>query len=459
MMRIADAAHALGARARGTDVDFGRVHTDTRTLEPGDLFVALRGERFDGHQFLGQASESGAAAAMVDEAGKDAAPSGLPLLIVPDTRLALGALAAHWRTRFRIPVVALTGSSGKTTVKEMLAAILRSAAGDATAGSEARVLATRGNLNNDIGLPLMLLELGPVHRYAVLEMGMNHAGEIRYLAQIARPDVALVTNAGRAHIEYLGSEEAIARAKGEIFEALPAGGIAVVNADDRFAPLWRELAGTARRVEFGLDHPAAVTATCELRELESEIALRTPGGVTRARIRAPGAHNVRNALAASAAAFALDVPLHAIASGLESYAGVKGRLQRKRGRNGAAVIDDTYNANPESSRAAIAVLARAPGRRILVFGDMGELGRDAARLHAEIGTCAKEAGIERVLTLGDRAAETARTAGSGARHYGRIEDLLADLEKALAPDVTVLVKGSRFMKMERVVAALQSSSE
>jgi UDP-N-acetylmuramoyl-tripeptide--D-alanyl-D-alanine ligase len=459
MMRISEAAQALGARVQGSDVAFSRVHTDTRTLKRGDLFVALRGERFDAHQFLAQARDSGAAAAMVDETGTQAAPAGFPLLIVPDTRLALGALAAHWRAPFRIPVVALTGSSGKTTVKEMLAAILRTAAGDAPSASEDRVLATRGNLNNDIGLPLMMLELAPVHRYAVLEMGMNHGGEIRYLTQIARPDVAVVTNAGRAHIEYLGSEEAIARAKGEIFEALSREGTAVINADDRFAPLWRELAGPARRVEFGLDHPAAVSATCELRELESDIVLRTPAGAARARIQAPGAHNVRNALAACAAAFALDVPLNVMASGLESYTGVKGRLQRKRGRRGAALIDDTYNANPESVRAAIAVLARVPGQRILVFGDMGELGRDAARLHAEIGTCAKDAGIDRVLTLGDHAAETARTAGSGARHYSRIEDLVADLEKVLAPAVTVLVKGSRFMKMERVVAALLSNEE
>ncbi len=456
MMRLSDAAAALGVEAGNPDVEFTGVSTDTRALGQGDLFVALRGERYDGHRFLAAAAASGAAAAIVDAPGIEGAPPGLALLVVEDTRLALGRLAAHWRSRFAIPLVGLTGSSGKTTVKEMLASILRAAvtATDANTTPEDRVLATRGNLNNDIGMPLMLLELGPQHRYAVLEMGMNHAGEIAYLTRLAEPEVALVTNAGRAHVEFLGSEEAIARAKGEIFEGLRPDGAAVVNADDAFAPLWRGLTKDRRRVEFGLEQPAAVTGSYQLLDFESEIVLKTPGGEATTRLSAPGVHNVRNALAAAAAAVALEIPVGVIAEGLGRFTGIKGRLQRKDGCNGAALIDDTYNANPESVRAAIDVLARAPGCRILVFGDMGELGPGAPQLHADAGAYARDAGIDRIMTLGALSARAANAFGAGAIHYHRIEDLLADLAGALARDVTVLVKGSRFMRMERVVEAL-----
>ena len=456
-MHLSEAARALRGRVQGADVTFGGVSTDTRTLKRGHLFVALRGDRYDGHHFLAQALAAGAAAALVDESAAGALP--LPAVIVRDTRRALGELSAHWRSLFSLPVVALTGSSGKTSVKEMLAAILRHAAGLSRSDVIDPVLATRGNLNNDIGLPLMLLEITSVHRYAVLEMGMNHEGEIRYLSQLVHPDVALVTNAGRAHIEYLGSEEAIARAKGEIFEGLNPQGTAVINADDKFAPLWRELTHGRRRIEFGLDRPAHVSGSYELGEFESEIVLRTPNGNATARLKAPGVHNVRNALAAAAAALALEVPGDVIAAGLERYSGIKGRLQRKRGENGAVLIDDTYNANPESVRAAIAVLAQARGRRILVFGDMGELGRDAPRLHAELGLSVKEAGIEELFTLGQLSSETAKSFGARARHHTRIEDLLQDLKNELGPDVTVLVKGSRFMQMERVVDAFTASDK
>jgi UDP-N-acetylmuramoyl-tripeptide--D-alanyl-D-alanine ligase len=449
MMSLREAAAVLGARVSGDNETFTGVSTDTRTLKPGDLFVALRGERYDGHAYVAQARSAGAAAAMVDTQASDA--TGLPVLVVANTRAALGALAGDWRRRFPLPVVALTGSSGKTTVKEMLASILRSAA---PATAEESVLATRGNLNNDIGMPLTLLELRPEHRYAVIEMGMNHAGEISYLTRIASPDVALITNAGTAHIEYLGSVEAIARAKGEIFEGLKEDGTAVINADDQYAPMWRELAGDRRRVEFGLVQSAGVTASYRGRLLESEIEISAPAGVAKTTLRAPGEHNVRNALAAAAAAIALDVPMNAIAVGLASYSGVKGRLQVRRSQHGATVIDDTYNANPESMRAAIAVLAQAPGAKILVLGDMGELGERAPTLHAELGVHAREAGIERLLTLGEHSAETARAFGRGARHYQRVEELVAEVQSALATNVTVLIKGSRFMRMERVVEAI-----
>jgi len=311
-------------------------------------------------------------------------------------------------------------------------------------------------------VPLTLLELGPGHRYAVVEMGMNHAGEIRYLTRLAAPDVALVTNAGPAHFEFFGSVEAIARAKGEIFEGLQPGGTAVINADDRYASLWRALAGDRRVVEFSIERPAAVSARYALRYLESEIVVRTPHGEAQAVLKAPGLHNVRNALAASAAATALEVPAPAIARGLAGYAGINGRLQKKAALHGATLIDDTYNANPESVRAAVAVLAQAPGRRLLVLGDMGELGAGAAQMHADIGEFARESGVERLLTLGEHAAHAARAFGAGGRDFTRIEDLLAEVENALAPDVVVLVKGSRFMQMERVVQSFElrvSSSE
>jgi len=455
MMGTAEAARALDAARHGGDVTFAAVRTDSRSIRRGDLFVALKGERFDGHRFLAQAAAAGATAAMVEESGLDTSgrQAALPLIIVKNTRLALGKLAAYWREKFRMSLVALTGSSGKTTVKEMLAGILRAASGDGA------VLATRGNLNNDIGVPLTLLELRREHRYAVIEMGMNHAGEIRYLSQLAVPDVALLANAGHAHIEYLGSEEAIARAKGEIFEGLKTDGIAVINADDRFAHLWRELAAGKRRLEFGIEREAAVTATYRLRYLESEIVVRTPRGEAAAILSVPGVHNVHNALAASAAAFALDMTPPVIAAGLGRFAGVKGRLQKKAAINGATLIDDSYNANPESMRAAIEVLARAPGTKLLVLGDMGELGPDAARLHTEIGVFAREAGVDRLLTLGEQSSFIVRAFGKDARHFCRIEDLLAEIENLLGPGVTMLVKGSRFMRMERVVRSFEVEPE
>jgi UDP-N-acetylmuramoyl-tripeptide--D-alanyl-D-alanine ligase len=449
MMHLAEAAFALGVEYRGGNAWFTAVGTDTRTTRPGELFVALRGERFDGHRFLAAAQSGGAAAAMVDVAGAALAPSRLPLVVVNDTRTALGQLAYAWRSRYTLPLIALTGSSGKTTVKEMLAEILRAAA----PATNDTVLATRGNLNNDIGVPLMLLELRAGHRYAVIEMGMNHAGEIRALSKLARPGVALITNAGRAHIEFLGNEEAVARAKGEVFEGLADNAVAVLNADDPHLRLWQSLCNKNKCLLFGIEHPSEISAHYVLHALSSDIQLQTPAGAVSTTLHAPGLHNVRNALAACAAAFALRVPLTAMACGLSHYAGVEGRLQRKPAHAGATLIDDTYNANPESMRAAIEVLARTPGRRLLVLGDMGELGERAAACHAETGAYARAAGIEQLLALGELSAHTVAGFGAGARHFPRIEELLADIENRLAPDMTVLVKGSRFMQMERVVKA------
>ncbi len=449
MMRVSQAAQALGARYTGADAEFTAVCTDSRALKGGELFVALKGDRYDAHAFLADVAAAGAAAVLVERA----CDIDVPQIVVDDTTRALGRLANYWRRQFDIPLVAVTGSSGKTTVKEMLAAILREAVRTAprTGDPDTCVLSTRGNLNNHIGVPLTLLELRSAHRYAVIEMGMNHAGEISYITRMAEPDVALINNAGVAHMENFDSGEGIARAKGEIFEGLKSGGTAVLNADDPYASLWRELARPHRQLDFALETPAAVTATYRLRELDSDIVLNTPLGTAGAVVPAPGLHNVRNALAASAAASALAVSAATVAAGLAQYGGVKGRLQRKSGRQGATLIDDTYNANPDSMRAAIAVLARISGKKLLVLGDMGELGADAAAMHAQIGEFARAAGIERLFTLGELSAHTTQAFGAGARHFARIEELLAEVGKVLAADMTVLIKGSRFMQMERVV--------
>ena len=449
MMRVSEAAVALGVTHRGADVLFTAVGTDSRHVKTGELFIALRGQHFDAHQHIAAAQAAGAVAVVADVQGAPLAPTGMPLITVENTRQALTRLAFAWRSRFSGPLVALTGSSGKTTVKEMLAAILREAAGGAD-----RVLATRGNLNNEIGVPLTLLELRDTHRYAVIELGMNHSGEISRLTQLARPDVALINNAGRAHIEHLGSTEAIARAKGEIFEGLSENGIAVINVDDAYAALWLKMLNKIKYLLFGIDWHADVRGRCELRALDSDIHITSPAGELRATLHAPGQHNVRNALAAAAAAIALNIPSAAIAAGLARYSGVKGRLQRKAAQAGATLIDDTYNANPESIHAAIDVLARAPGRRVLVLGDMGELGEHAAACHSEVGEYARAAGIETLYALGDMSARTVTAFGAGARHFTQIDALLADLQSTLTADMTVLVKGSRFMKMERVIEAL-----
>jgi UDP-N-acetylmuramoyl-tripeptide--D-alanyl-D-alanine ligase len=442
MLNLDTAAREIGAGRRGPNASFDGVTTDSRQVAHGDLFVALKGDRFDGHEFVDQALDLGAAGAMVSDV-EHISRRDAPLVLVDDTRLALGKLAARWRSRFHLPVVAVTGSNGKTSVKEMIAGILRAAAGDKA------VLATSGNLNNDIGVPLTLLRLRSHHRYAVVEMGMNHPGEIGYLSRLAAPTVALITNAGTAHIGELGSREAIARAKGEIYEDL-SDGTAVINADDSFAPYWRGLNGNRRVIDFGVEQPASVRATYELTAEGSMITVRAPDTQYVVRLQVAGLHNVRNALAACAVAHALGIAPVAVARGLLEFEGAKGRLQSKPCRGGGVLIDDTYNANPDSVKAAISVLAAAPGTRVLVLGDMGELGDEAIPLHAELGSLARQAGIQRLLTLGELSEAATRTFGAGASHFRDIEDLCRVLEGLVGPSVTVLVKGSRFMRMERV---------
>jgi UDP-N-acetylmuramoyl-tripeptide--D-alanyl-D-alanine ligase len=430
---------------------------------PGDLFIALEGEKFDGHNFVAEVMGKGAVAAIVRrEWGVRNPRSGIPLIQVENTRLALGRLAACWRRRFGIPLIAVTGSNGKTTVKEMIASILRhitSGSGESRQpgqieGSD-QVLATEGNLNNDIGVPLMLLRLREQHKYAVIEMGMNHAGEIAYLTSLAKPSVALITNAGTAHVEALGSVEAVARAKGEIFEGLDQQGIAVINAGDPHAALWRGLAGDRKVMDFGLQEKATVSARYQPGPFGSRVALLLPDGAQEVELQVPGEHNVENAAAAAAVAVSIGVGAEAITLGLNAFTGVKGRMQKKQGLHGSTLIDDTYNANPDSVRAALAVLARAAGRKIFVLGDMGELGAAATDIHGRIGAEARAAGVDTLVAMGELSAYSVAAFGAGAHHFAKIEELVAEVEGLLAPGDTMLIKGSRFMQMERVVKRVE----
>lgn len=457
MMRLSQAAAACGGTLIGEDRGFARVSSDTRAIQAGDLFIALKGERFDGASFAEKALAAGAAGVLLNAGASPAQPA----IQVADTRMALGKLAAHWRNKFSMPVIAITGSNGKTTVKEMVAAILRAAltppqpspaSGEGV--DSAAVLATEGNLNNDIGCPLMILKLRAQHRYAVLEMGMNHRGEIRYLTHLARPDIALINNAMSAHIGLLGSVRAIAEAKGEIFEGLSAQGVAIINADDEYANYWRGLNQTRRVLSFGFSQGADVRGTYQPGVYGGLLQVESPQGGVSIPLQVAGEHNARNALAAMACVLAAGVDVQIAARALADFTGAKGRLQRKPGLHGATLIDDTYNANPDSTRAALAVLARQPGKKLLVLGDMGELGEDAPAMHAQIGLDAREAGVSRLFCLGEISREAARSFGAGAMHFERIEELLAEVENALTPDATLLVKGSRAMQMERVINSM-----
>ncbi len=442
---LSQVALAVQGRMIGADMRLEGVSTDTRTLAEGLLFIALSGERFDAHDFLDQAVAAGASALLVSDESK--LPVGVSAVVVDDTRLALGRFAAAWRAQFALPVIAVTGSNGKTTTKEMIASILKAAFG-------AAVLSTRGNLNNDIGLPLTLLGLRASHRAAVIEMGMNHPGEIAYLAPIGSPTVALVTNAQRAHLEGMGDMDEVAREKGSIFGGLQANGIAVINADDAYAFFWHGMAGRHAVRTFAIDTLADVRGSVRQHGLEIAIELSAPEGEAAITLHIPGRHNARNAVAAAAACLAAGVPMACVQAGLEAFPGVKGRLQRRAGNKGAEILDDTYNANPDSVRAGIDVLAATIGRKLLVLGDMGEIGEASGQYHDEIGGYAKSQGVDRLFALGDAAQQAVRNFGDGARHYCHIDKLIAAVDRELGPDATVLVKGSRFMKMERVVDAL-----
>ncbi|HEX4895274.1 MAG TPA: UDP-N-acetylmuramoyl-tripeptide--D-alanyl-D-alanine ligase [Solimonas sp.] len=440
MLNLSEAATLVQGECRGEAL-FLRVTTDTRQLQPGDLFVALRGERHDGHAYVAQARAAGAVAALVSEW----VDVELPQLRVSDTLSGLQALAAGWRARHQLPVVAVTGSNGKTTTKQMLAAVF---------AVRGEVLATRGNLNNHIGVPLTLLGLGEQHRTAVIEMGANHAGEIAALTAIARPDVGVITQAGDAHLEGFGSREGVARAKGELFAGLR-NGIAVINADDVYAPLWLQLAGQNSVIRFGCGVHADVRAEqIETQALGTRFRLETPSGAATVRLPLPGRHNVMNALAAAGCGIALGLDVQDIAAGLERVEGAQGRLSWKTTREGARLLDDSYNANPSSLRAGLELLAGLPAPRWAVLGGMAELGPDAARLHREAGETAKRLGIDRLYGLGPMAAEAVRGFGAGGESFEDAAALVAALQSQLDATVTLLVKGSRSARMERVVAGL-----
>ena len=463
---LAQLAIALsGARLTGVadfDDAFEGVTTDSRNAAPGALFVALRGEQFDGHDFLPQLAGANKIAAVIAEQ----LPPGwtLPAIVVPDTLTALGQAGHFWRAQFAIPVIGVTGSNGKTTVKEMIAAILAAAYGE-----DAR-LATRGNLNNEIGVPLTLMRLEPAHQAAVIEMGMNHPGEIARLAAIAAPTIGMVNNAQREHQEFMHTVEAVALENGAVLAALAPDGVAVYPADDVYTPLWENLAGTRRSVTFGFDDGANVSCSHQAGDFGSDLAvtLRIDGDDVQqfnVRLGAAGVHNVRNALAAIACAVAAGVPQDAIVRGLEAFAPVAGRLQQHRALSGASIIDDSYNANPDSVRAAIDVLAQAGAPRLLVLGDMGAVGTQGRQFHEEIAAYAAARGIEQVLVTGELtrfmlgAQGVPGAQGAAVQHFEQFDELLTALDLALGSksDATVLVKGSRFMQMERVVRHLLGS--
>ncbi len=446
MMMLSEIAKALDAQLIGEDVKVESVGIDSRQIAKGQLFVAIKGENFNGNNFASEAIAQGAAAALVSELSGNVRP----LILVKNTRIALGELARYWRKKMHFPVVAITGSNGKTTVKEMVASILTVAKGS--------VLFTKGNLNNDIGVPLSLLNMRDKHAYAVIEMGMNHLGEIRYLTKIACPQVALVNNAGVAHIGELGSREAIAEAKGEIYEGLADDGIAIINANDRFADYWKSLNQTRKIITFGLDVDADVCAKYETQNNHITMQLKTPEGTTQLNLGLQGKHNASNVLAASAVAVALGIPNSKIVQGLHQFHSVQGRLNLLAGYHDAIVIDDTYNANPDSMHVAIDVLASQSSNQkkalIFVMGDMGELGADAESMHVEIGEYAKQKGITSLFSFGELSQLASTAFGAHAQHFNSLEALVDAVKATMSVDACVLVKGSRFMRMERVVNAI-----
>jgi UDP-N-acetylmuramoyl-tripeptide--D-alanyl-D-alanine ligase len=429
-------------------MEFTGVSTNSKVINKGNLFVALAGERFDAHTFLPEVANSGAAAVVAHNVPKN---YPLPALLVSDTRYALGQIAHTWRRRFTQPVIGVTGSNGKTTVKEMIASILHAAFGDN------QYLATQGNLNNEIGVPLTLFRLEASMQAAVIEMGMNHPGEIARLAEIAAPDVGLVNNAQREHQEFMASVEAVAIENGAVIQNLPANGCAVFPSDDVYTPLWTSYAGTRRILSFGLDEQAQVRCTYEVKDFGSVLHIHAEGQQFDVQLAAAGVHNVRNALAACAAALAIGITSEKIKQGLEAFAPVAGRLQRKSAKNGALVIDDTYNANPDSVRAAIDVLAVAPAPRTLILGDMGEVGSEGVAFHEEIGAYAKAKHIDEIFTLGELARHASTAFGNHGRHFNDMDELNKVVGN-LDSTASVLIKGSRFMKMERVVQHLTGLS-
>jgi UDP-N-acetylmuramoyl-tripeptide--D-alanyl-D-alanine ligase len=445
-MTLSEIAQCVQGTLVGGDAAVSSVSIDTRTIKPGELYIAIKGQHHDGHAFVEQAAQVGAVAAIVHEG----TTASIPHILVKDTHQALAELAGTWRNKAAVEVVGMTGSNGKTTVKEMVAAIL---------AVNAPVLFTQGNLNNDIGVPLTLLRLNEQHRYAVIEMGANHQGEIAYTSAVAEADVVIITNVGPAHIEGFGSLDGIARAKGEIIETLKENGIAIINRDDRYFDYWQKLAGSRKTLTFGLQAGADVTAKtiktaiCN-KAFVTEFELVTAAGSLPVQLKLAGKHNVLNALAATAACLALDISLEQIKQGLESVKPVTGRLQPLVSRLGNIVIDDTYNANPASLKAGLEVLMTCAGEPWLVLGAFGEQGPDSAKIHAEIGGLIKASGVVRLLATGADARNTVNSFGAGASFFDAQNDLIDVLKQELKGNETILIKGSRALRMENVAAAL-----
>lgn len=451
-MMLSDCAEAVEGKLIGEDVAITSASIDTRAIQPGQLYIAIKGHNFDGNEFVDQAEEAGAIAAIVHKGVK----SNLSHIVVKDTRLALAKLAGAWRCSLAehdketLSVIGITGSNGKTTVKEMVAAIL---------SVKAPVLFTQGNLNNDIGVPLTLLRLNEQHRYAVIEMGANHVGEIAYTSKYAQADVVIITNAGAAHIEGFGSLEGVAKAKGEIIETLQNEGIAVINHDDEYFEYWKSVAGKRRVMSFGLHSDADVTAKAVKAEIRNNafvtsFELVTAQGTVDIILKLAGQHNVINALAAAASCLALGIDLKLIKQGLENVKPVTGRLQPLVGRLGNIVIDDTYNANSASLKAGLDVLANFTGKQWLVLGAFGELGPDSSKMHEEIGALIKASGVVRLLAVGADSKNTVQAFGNGATFFEKQQDLIDALNQELKGDETILIKGSRAQHMENVAAAL-----
>ncbi|HVF65806.1 MAG TPA: UDP-N-acetylmuramoyl-tripeptide--D-alanyl-D-alanine ligase [Casimicrobiaceae bacterium] len=448
MMDLATAARYANGDIRGSNATFARVCSDSRAIANGDLFVALAGERFDGHDYVRDALARGAVAALVSDT-RAAALQG-SLVVVDDTLSALGRLAAGWRGRFTLPLALVVGSNGKTTVKEMTAAALRAHFGDEA------VLATQGNLNNAIGLPLTLLALSPEHRAAVIELGMNHRGETLELAPLAAPSIVVVNNAQREHQEFMSSVADVAAEHADAILALPRYGVAVINADDAYADVWQTAAlkAGAKIVAFGTRSDADICGEFTLHADRSAMLVSAPSGRIEFTLKVPGRPMALNALAACATALAAGAVLERIAHGLEAFRPVSGRLETLRLANDATLIDDTYNANPDSVRAAIDVLARATGERWLVLGDMGEVGEQGPAYHREVGDYARIAGVDRLFTVGPLARLSTAAFGRNGVHFDDIAALIQALRAQVNASATMLVKGSRFMAMERVVMAL-----
>ena len=446
-MKLSVIAKEINATCHGAfDTEYTTVAIDSRKITGGELFVAVKGENLDGHDFIEQAIQNGAKAVLAARAPQTLQEKSILFLEVQDTTVALGLLAAYWRRLHPIPMIGLTGSCGKTTVKEMIATICKLAG---------KTLATKGNFNNHIGLPLTLLGLDASYQYAVIEMGANHMGEIGYLCDIAQPNISLITNVNPAHLQGFGSLAGVAKAKGEIYEKLPNNGIAILNNRDEFAAYWRQMIGPRKIISFDIDPACNVYATdIEYQPFAVRFHLHSEKENRVITLSIPGEHTVLNALAAAGAGKALGIPFDTIVKALESFEAVKGRLKKWDGLNGAAIFDDTYNANPGSMKAALEVLAQCPGERIFVMGDMGELGDNTITYHAEIGDYARSKGIEKLMAVGNLTLHAVEAFGDGAKSYPDKQSLVNDLKEGLSSNTVVLVKGSRSAGMEVITDAL-----